>query len=111
MHPKTKIFAVTKQLSLLALTPTSCASGQESNSCASLLNFRTSGVEITKAAAIAVGSTEPNPLGQGRSDPLPAYCRAEGGINFALAMPDKWNGDFLKQGGGGGNGVVLACAT
>jgi hypothetical protein len=29
------------------------------------------------------------------------------GITFALAMPDKWNGDFLMQGGGGGNGIVL----
>ncbi len=50
---------------------------------------------------------------------LPAYCRIEGvinrragvggeefGINFALAMPDQWNGDFLMQGGGGGNGIV-----
>ena len=26
---------------------------------------------------------------------------------FALAMPDHWNTDFLMQGGGGGNGVVL----
>jgi feruloyl esterase len=50
---------------------------------------------------------------------LPAYCRVEGvinrrtgvggeefGIHFALAMPDQWNGDFLMQGGGGGNGIV-----
>ncbi|HJU10652.1 MAG TPA: tannase/feruloyl esterase family alpha/beta hydrolase, partial [Candidatus Binataceae bacterium] len=29
------------------------------------------------------------------------------GINFALAMPEGWNGDFLMQGGGGSNGVVL----
>jgi feruloyl esterase len=77
-------------------------------------------VEITKASPIAAGTTEPNPYGQGRSDPLPAYCRVEGvinrrtgvggeqfGISFALAMPDKWNGDFLMQGGGGANGVVM----
>jgi feruloyl esterase len=32
----------------------------------------------------------------------------EFGNNFALAMPGKWNGDFLMQGGGGSNGVVLA---
>jgi feruloyl esterase len=31
----------------------------------------------------------------------------EFGITFALAMPDKWNSDFLMQGGGGSNGVVL----
>ena len=57
---------------------------------------------------------------KGHSESLPAYCRVEGvinrrtgvggeefGINFALAMPDTWNGDFLMQGGGGGNGIVL----
>lgn len=84
------------------------------------MNFKASGVEITKAAPVAAGSTEPNPYGPGHSAPLPAYCRVEGvinrrtgvggeefGINFALAMPDKWNGDFLMQGGGGGNGFVF----
>ena len=32
----------------------------------------------------------------------------EFGIGFAVALPDKdaWNGDFVMQGGGGGNGVV-----
>ncbi|MGB7763091.1 MAG: tannase/feruloyl esterase family alpha/beta hydrolase, partial [Bryobacteraceae bacterium] len=32
----------------------------------------------------------------------------EFGIGFALALPEKeaWNGDFVMQGGGGGNGVV-----
>jgi hypothetical protein len=55
------------------------------------------------------------------SGPLPAHCRVDGvinrrkgaggeefGIGFALALPEKeaWNGDFLMQGGGGGNGVV-----
>ena len=51
--------------------------------------------------------------------PLPAYCRADGvidrrvgvdgkeyGIGFALALPEKWNRDFLMQGGGGFNGSV-----
>ncbi len=95
------------------------ASAQEVNPCSGLMAFKRPGVEITKAAAIAAGSTEPNPWGQGHSAPLPAYCRVEGvinrrtgvggeefGIHFALAMPDKWTGDFLMQGGGGGNGIV-----
>ena len=98
----------------------SSASGQESKLCASLTNLKSPGVEITKAAPIAAGSTEPYPYGPGRSAPLPAYCRVEGvinrrtgvdgeefGINFAVAMPDEWNGDFLMQGGGGSNGVVF----
>src|SRR5581483_4838438 len=64
-------------------------------------------------------TTEPIPFSQARTAPIPAYCRVEGiinrrtgvggeefGIRFALAMPDKWNGDFLMQGGGGSNGIV-----
>lgn len=83
---------------------------QQSNSCASLMNFKAPGVEISKAAPIPAGTTEPNPWGPGHSAPIPAYCRVEGvinrrtgvggeefGIQFALAMPEKWNGDFLMQ--------------
>ncbi len=97
-----------------------CTWAQQGNSCASLVNFKAAGVEITKAAPIAEGATEPNPWGPGHSAPIPAYCRVEGvidrrtgvggeefGIHFALAMPDKWNGDFLMQGGAGSNGVVM----
>jgi feruloyl esterase len=92
-----------------------CASAQQIDSCAGLMKFKSLSVEITKAAPIAAGTAEPNPYGPGNSAPLPAYCRVEGvinrrtgvggegfGIDFALAMPDKWNGDFLMQGGGGG---------
>jgi Tannase and feruloyl esterase len=94
-------------------------SAQQPNSCTSLMTFKAPSVEITKAAPIAAGTTESFPWA-GQIGPLPAYCRVEGvinrrtgvggeefGITFALAMPDKWNGDFLMQGGGGSNGVVL----
>ena len=52
---------------------------------------------------------------------LPAHCRVDGvinrrkgvdgqefGIGFALALPENaaWNGDFMMQGGGGGNGII-----
>jgi feruloyl esterase len=50
---------------------------------------------------------------------LPEHCRVDGvigahtgrdgkayGIHFALAMPEKWNGKLLYQGGGGLNGTV-----
>jgi feruloyl esterase len=97
-----------------------CAWAQQPNSCADLINFKALGVEFTKAASIANGSKEPIPFAPpGQSYVLPAYCRVEGvihrrkgvggeefGINFALAMPDNWNGDFLMQGGAGGNGIV-----
>jgi hypothetical protein len=91
------------------------------DSCTTLVDVKVPGVEITNAAHVEAGSTEPIPWNQSRSAPLPAYCRVEGvihrrtgvggeefGITFALAMPDKWNGDFLMQGGGGSNGIVLA---
>ncbi len=94
--------------------------GQQANSCARLAGFKAPGVEITKAAPVAAGTIEQIPW-LGPSAPLPAYCRVEGiinrrtgvggeefGISFALAMPEKWNGDFLMQGGGGGNGTVQA---
>lgn len=97
------------------------ANAQEMNSCDTLKNFKAPKVEITKAVSVAAGTTEPIPWNQDRTAPLPAYCRMEGvinqrtgvggeefGIRFALAMPDKWNGDFLMQGGAGSNGVVMA---
>ena len=97
------------------------AFGQQNDSCSALMNVKVPGLEITKATHVEAGSTEAIPWNQSRSAPLPAYCRIEGvinrrsgvdaeefGINFVLAMPDKWNGDFLMQGGGGSNGVVGA---
>ena len=104
----------------LIFASSTCAMAQQANSCTSLLGVKVPGVEITKAAPVAAGSTEPNPYGPGHSAPIPAYCRVEGvinrrsgvggeefGINFALAMPANWNSDFLMQGGGGGNGIVM----
>ena len=106
---------------LLVLVSIGYALAQESNSCAELASFRAENVEITKAAPVAAGTTEPSPWEPTHSGPFPAYCRVEGvinrrtgvggeefGIRFALAMPDKWNSDFLMQGGGGGNGFVQA---
>jgi len=103
----------------LVLVMTASAWAQQADSCANLANFKAPNVEITKAATIAAGTTESVPWA-GNIGPLPAYCRVEGvinrrtgvggeefGITFALAMPEKWNGDFLMQGGGGSNGVVL----
>lgn len=103
---------------LLVLAPGAWA--QQAGSCASLASFKSAGVEITKAAPIAAGSTMPIPFTMPPQYlTLPAYCRVEGvidarrgaggeeyGIHFALAMPDRWNGDFLMQGGAGGNGIV-----
>lgn len=103
---------------LLMLAP--CAWAQQASPCANLMNFKTAGVEITKAEALPAGSTAMVPFtAPPQVIALPAYCRVEGvinrrtgvggvefGIRFALAMPDNWNGDFLMQGGAGANGNV-----
>jgi Tannase and feruloyl esterase len=96
------------------------ARAEQGGACTSLTEFKVPNVEITKAAAIPAGTTEEKPWGQGRTAPLPGYCRVDGvmnrrsgvggeefGITFALAMPDTWNGDLLMQGGAGSNGIVM----
>lgn len=94
---------------------------QQGDNCAGLVNFKMAAVEITRAASMPAGNTDAAPFGMpGWSAPRPAYCRIERvihrsvgvggeefGIHFALAMPEAWNGDFLMQGGGGSNGIVL----
>ncbi len=97
-------------------------SAQPADPCSNLTTLRIDGVEITKAAPIAAGTTIPGYWpGAPAIGPLPAHCRVDGvihrrkgaggeefGIGFAIALPDKalWNGDFMMQGGGGGNGIV-----
>ena len=106
---------------IFCFTVAFAAFAQPKDSCTSLTELKISGLEITKAAHVEAGTTEPIPWNKTRTAQLPAYCRVEGvlnrrsgvdgeefGITFALAMPDKWNGDFLMQGGGGSNGIVLA---
>jgi len=95
---------------------------QPSNPCTALAGIKIDGVEITKVEVVPPGATIPAPYpGAPSIGPLPAHCRVDGvinrrkgvdgqefGIGFALALPDKdaWNGDFMMQGGGGGNGIV-----
>jgi hypothetical protein len=98
------------------------AHAQSSEACAGLVEFKLTGVEITKANFVLAGTNVPPPYpGAPNVGPLPAHCRVDGiinrrkgvdgqefGIGFAVALPDKtaWNGDFMMQGGGGGNGIV-----
>lgn len=93
---------------------------QTQQTCAQLANLKIAGAEITKTADVPAGSAVPASFPP-YSGALPAHCRVEGvlhrrtgaggqeyGIGFALALPSApaWNGDFLMQGGGGGNGVI-----
>jgi feruloyl esterase len=98
------------------------AHAQMTDPCADLATLKIGGAEITKAALIPAGTTVPPPYpGAQGIGPLPAHCRVDGvihrrqgvdgqefGIGFALALPETtaWNGDFMMQGGGGGNGII-----
>jgi feruloyl esterase len=109
-------------IALGALCAASLAHAQADHACSDLSSLKIEGVEITKAAAVPPGTTIPGPWpGAPSIGPLPAHCRVDGvlhrrkgadgeqfAIGFALALPEKqaWNGDFMMQGGGGGNGVV-----
>jgi len=109
-------------LSMAAMAASGVASAEAANSCANLGALKIDGVEITQAAMIPAGTTVPPAYpGAPAIGPLPAHCRVDGvinrrkgeggeefGIGFALALPEAaaWNGDFMMQGGGGGNGVV-----
>jgi len=114
---------------LIVVMAASCAAAaafaqaESTTFCAHLASLRIDGVEITKAAPIPAGTTVP-PLFPGvpsYTGPLPTHCRVDGvihrrkgaggvefGVRFAVALPEKeaWNGDFMMQGGGGGNGIV-----
>src|SRR5690348_1459749 len=90
--------------------------------CADLTGLKLPAVEITKSELVPAGTMVPPPYpGAPSIGPLPAHCRVDGvinrrkgidgqefGIGFAIALPDRtaWNGDFMMQGGGGGNGIV-----
>ena len=98
-----------------ALTPA------EPLSCATLTSVAVPGfaVRIERAVAIAAGPIPRVPFTPAFQGSLGAYCRVDGviderighdgktyAIGFSIAMPDRWNGRFLMQGGGGLNGSV-----
>ncbi len=93
--------------------------------CADLVGLTLPGADLKIDKAEAMSPAPPNtvkiqpPLPATVSVPLPAYCRIDGSFErrtgvggrayafgIAVALPDKWNGRFLYQGGGGLNGTV-----
>ena len=106
----------------IAASAAAVAEAQSAANCADLAGLKLDRVEITKAELVPAGFTVPAPYpGAASIGPLPVHCRVDGvinrrkgvdgqefGIGFAIALPDKaaWNGDFMMQGGGGGNGIV-----
>ncbi|MGA3294988.1 MAG: tannase/feruloyl esterase family alpha/beta hydrolase [Candidatus Acidiferrales bacterium] len=128
-----KITATLAALVCFTLAGTSVARGQTASSagiaptkkCEDLVNLKIpgSGMAITKAEEVP--SAPPGTVRASLLFPdtipvaIPSYCRAEGtidprtgvdgkpyAIDFAIALPDNWNGRFLFQGGGGLNGSV-----
>ena len=90
--------------------------------CAAMSAFRVPGepIEITKAEWIPAAAAPSTPPARGYGGPMPAYCKVSGvinrrtgvggrefGIGFEVALPEDWNRDFLMQGGGGTNGVIM----
>ena len=101
------------------LVVATAAMAQPADHCAALTSLKLPGVEITSAAMVPASAAAAKPNPWEYSGPLPAHCRVDGilsrragaggeefGIRFALAMPTDWNGDYVQQGGGGGNGTV-----
>ena len=109
-------------LAIMTFAVSLSATGQKLPSCTDLAALKLDRVEITKAMLVPAGVTIPPPYpGAASIGPLPAHCRVDGvinrrkgiggeefGIGFAVTLPEreKWNGDFVMQGGGGGNGTV-----
>ena len=104
-------------LAAIALTVTAHAADR----CSALKDFTFPGAEIaiTKAEEVPAGPMPASPFGPAPKVDLPARCVVEGminprkgtstsGIGFAVALPDKWTGQFLFQGGGGLDGNLGA---
>jgi feruloyl esterase len=115
-------------LASIATLPASAQTGATNApvlKCEQLAGFKipNSSLVITKvesipeaaAGTVKVRATLPDVVGVA----VPSHCRAEGeidqrtgidgkpfSIGFAIALPDRWNGRFLFQGGGGLNGEI-----
>jgi feruloyl esterase len=89
--------------------------------CAALTKLKVPGftLAIEKAELVPTGPVPAPPYGPPLTGMIPEYCRVSGvidkrvgrngrpyAIGFELALPVKWNGRFLFQGGGGFNGTV-----
>jgi feruloyl esterase len=122
------LVAVVRTIVALALiTPAlvapivNAAAAETGTPCAALTKFSIPGVKmhITKATVVPPGPAPAQPPFPPPPGTMPQHCRVDGvidertgrngkpyAIGFAMALPEKWNGRFLFQGGGGLNGTV-----
>lgn len=125
--------AVTAVLSLTAASGACAQSTQAdqdaiapSKPCADLVRLEIpgSGMTITKAEVVPLappGTVQMRPAdATNNAVAIPAHCGVEGvidprtgadgkpyGLRFAIALPERWTGRFLFQGGGGLNGTLV----
>jgi len=107
-------------LALVAATP-AMVEAATPTACAALSKLKIPGfaLSITKSEIVPAGPPPAPPYGPPFPGTLPTYCQLTGvmdsrvgrngrpyAIEFALALPEQWNGRFLFQGGGGFNGSV-----
>lgn len=106
---------------------TSCSSSKQTavvengNSCSQLSGYQShdNSVVIKSATVVPAGPVPAVPYQRPYAGTLASYCRVDGviderigeggkpyAIGFAIALPEKWNGRFMMQGGGGLNGSV-----
>lgn len=100
---------------------TQTAAVGDGNSCSQLTGYRSqdNSVVIKSATMVPAGSVPAVPYQRPYAGTLSSYCRVDGviderigeggkpyAIGFAIALPEKWNGRFMMQGGGGLNGSV-----
>jgi len=119
-------------VAIMGISPTSAEGSSDSSAtiapalkCADLTGWKIPGstIVITKALEVPEappGTVQPMPPAPATvSVALPPNCRADGvidqrvgvdgksyAIGFSIALPDRWNGRFLYQGGGGLNGSI-----
>ena len=106
---------------LLALPTAALPADAAPVACAALAKLTIPGVnmKVRQASVVPPGPAPPIPPYPPLKATLPQHCHVEGvidertgrngkpyAIGFAMALPEKWNGRFLFQGGGGLNGTV-----
>jgi len=116
--------AVLMLVALPSAPPADSSPAAKVQNCSDLVRFTLSGSDLQisraeKIASAAPGTARISPAAPPVAVAVPAHCLVEGSFerrtgadgkqyafNFALALPDNWNGRFLFQGGGGLNGSV-----
>jgi Tannase and feruloyl esterase len=116
-----RLISLSCMVFVVACSPTKKIASIESDNCSRLmsLNQKDGDLLIKTAAMIPAGPVPPVMYQAPYAGTLSSYCRVDGvidervgeagkpyGIGFAIAMPEKWNGRFMMQGGGGLNGSV-----